>query len=117
MWTISIKDAKFAGTHGVYPQEALLGNNFIVNAAVSFHKVGITKLEDSIDYAHLYGIISEEMGKHYPLLETLIESIAAKVEAQFGGISAFEISISKLNPAFGTRVGSAEVRLSKHYNQ
>jgi 7,8-dihydroneopterin aldolase/epimerase/oxygenase len=115
MWTIAIKDARFFATHGIYAEEQVLGNELLVNLAISIADKRIDHLAETIDYAAVHGIISEQMKQQKPLLEQVAQNIATQLEVHFPEMLSLEISIQKLAPNFGTMVGASEIALRRSY--
>jgi dihydroneopterin aldolase len=115
--TISLHNVRFRAYHGIYPEERQKGNDFVVNMQVSYQPpVGVIhSLEDTIDYAMLFGIINTTMQKPVDLLETLTQTIAENSYKQFPQIKEITVSVEKLNPPIDKFSGSVQVKYSKQY--
>jgi dihydroneopterin aldolase len=75
----------------------------------------IHSLEDTIDYAVLFGIINTTMQKPVDLLETLTQTIAENSYKQFPQIKEITVTVEKLNPPIDKFSGSVQVKYSKKY--
>jgi dihydroneopterin aldolase len=115
--TIFLNNVRFRAYHGVHPEERQKGNDFVVNMQVEyFPKNGtIISLDDTIDYASLFGIINTTMQKPVDLLETLVQTIANNVHQQFPQVKTVMVSVEKLNPPIDRFSGSVEVKYTKKY--
>src|SRR5882757_2033114 len=96
--TVELSHLRFFAFHGLYAEELKTGNEFEVNAKVSFNsgKELITRLRDTINYVRLYNIIHEVMQHPEPLLETVAMKVAAEIHKELPPISSVEIQIIKL---------------------
>lgn len=109
--TISLNNVRFRAYHGLYPEERQKGNDFVVNMKVSYAagETVILSLEETIDYASLFGIINTQMQKPVDLLETLVQQIAVAVNEKFPQVTEVVVSVEKLNPPIDKFSGSAAV--------
>ena len=107
---IELKDLQLYGQHGWHAQEALTGNEFLLNITVHFVPlVAVIKaIEETISYADIYSIAKEEFKVPQQLLETSAMQIAEKLHQHFPQITGVQISIYKLTapiPNFTGKVG------------
>ena len=111
--TISLNNVRFRAFHGVHPEERQKGNDFVVNMEVEYSpgNGSIIHLEDTIDYASLFGIINATMQKPVDLLETLVQTIAGNVRKQFPQVKTITVSVEKLNPPIESTQGSVSASL------
>lgn len=109
--TISLNNVRFRAYHGLYPEERQKGNDFVVNMKVSYTSSQdiIVSLDNTIDYGMLFAIIDTTMQQPVDLLETLVQTIAHKVKAQFQQVTEINVSVEKLNPPIDKFSGSASV--------
>jgi 7,8-dihydroneopterin aldolase/epimerase/oxygenase len=115
MWFVKLVDVTMRANHGIYEQETILGNDFIVNISVGFEHGFITHLHESIDYVMLFNIAKKHMDVPTKLLEEVISNICMDVEQQITNKKYLYISIQKVHPAFGKQVHASEVVLEKNY--
>lgn len=116
-FTIQLHNLRFFGAHGMYEQEAVAGNEFEVNMALTLKaaKTILTKLEDTINYAEVYRIAEEIFSVRKNLLETLAQEIAEALKQQFPSLKKISIQIIKLNPPITAFTGSVSVTFQKSF--
>lgn len=117
MLTISLEEMKFHSGHGLYPEEKIIGNDFIVDVSIVIEdKVAVTHLSQTIDYVKVYEIIRKEMSRPAPLLETLGYSCMASIKQDFPQSKVIKIKISKLHPPMGGEIGKSSITLDKTFD-
>ena len=112
---IVLNDLRFYAFHGVYEEERLKGNDFLVNLSVFIPVVaGIQddELANTVSYADLFEIVKEEMVNPCNLLETLALKIARRIRKTFPEVVRGRVSIEKKRPPITGMEGSASVALS-----
>lgn len=116
MLTISLEEMKFYSGHGVYPEEKIIGNTFIVDVSVSVEDKGpIKDISQTIDYETVYDIIRTEMNMISGILESLAYSCVEKIKQHFPQAKIISIKISKLHPPMIGEIGRSKITLSKTY--
>lgn len=98
---ILLEDIKIYAYHGVLPEEALIGNNYIINVELQADLEKASQsdnLEDTINYAEVSEIIHREMAIRSELLEHVIGRIINKIENQFPQITFIKIKLTKTVP-------------------
>ncbi len=100
MLSIHLYDVQFYAYHGLYADEKLKGNQFVIDLEVKYHPVTIpiNSIHQTIDYVALYGLLQKRMNVATPLLETLVMDIATQILDQYELIEEVNISIKKLHP-------------------
>lgn len=110
---IILHQMEFYGYHGVLPEEAVLGQKYIIDITVELflQKAGQTdQLSDTINYSELYQIAQQvTQGERYQLIETIAEKIAGQVLQQFLGVSSVEVKVHKPTPPMPGIHGGASV--------
>ena len=117
MVIIELTDLLFDGLHGVYPQEKLTGNRFVVNCRVGYREQQpvVQDLHDTLNYVSVYEVIQEKMLVPVPLLETLAMEIGWAIHRMNPYIRFIEIQIKKLHlPVIGMQ-GSVAVAWHKEF--
>ena len=111
MFSIQLENLVFKAFHGLYPEEKILGGNFIVNLKVNFnyHKKNNLEITDTINYENLFEIISNRMKQPTDLLENVVTQIADDILNQFYQVQSLEISITKKNPPIHQFIGDVIV--------
>ncbi|HMU10632.1 MAG TPA: dihydroneopterin aldolase [Ferruginibacter sp.] len=116
MVTIQLKNLLFFSHHGIHEEEKILGNEFEVNAELSFEADDhIDSLEQTINYASVYDIIRQRMTIPTGLLETVTQDIARQVHAFDSRILSITVSIEKKNPPIPGMEGSVGVTFRKDF--
>ena len=110
---IALDDLRFFAYHGYYPEEQVLGNEFVVAIHVGFNKR--EKAEDDLNrtanYETLYDIAKTEMQHPRKLLETVAETILSRIRDEFTFMDEIEVIICKNAPPFGADRAKATVTL------
>lgn len=113
--TVELKGLRFVARHGVYDEEALLGNEFEVDLLMDYKAPDktITSLGETVNYVAAYTIVQEEMQEPQQLLETCAMKIGTRLHHQFPQIQKLVITIRKLAPPITNFVGSVGVTYTK----
>lgn len=105
--TIRLHDMEFFAHHGVFEQEKIEGNTFLVNLELTTKAPkGCTtdRIEDTLNYQYIYDMVKEEMQIHSDLLEHISTRIKQRLLAQFPEICGLKVRVSKKNPPLGGNV-------------
>lgn len=106
---------EFYAYHGVYEQEQLIGNRFMVDVKISFvYEQGAAEdLSKTVNYEKVYAIVKERMKEKARLLETLAAAIIDNLLTLLPLANAVEVKVSKYNPPVGGHCERARVTLRK----
>lgn len=117
MVTLHLQNLLFHAFHGIHEEERILGNDYVVDCSIDFHESTevIEHIDDTINYAILYDIIKERMGKPTFLLETVVMEMGNKIYTMFPEIKSISISIKKMHPPIEGMQGSAGVSWQKQF--
>lgn len=118
MGKIAIEGMRFYAYHGFYPQEQLIGNEFLVDIYVQakFDKASSDDdLGGTINYETLYRISKLEMQRKSKLLEHVGQRIVERIKSIFEQVEAVHLRIRKLNPPLGGVVASASIEIEEKY--
>ncbi len=116
MGKIRIEGMEFYAFHGHYKEEQIVGSHFVVDVALETDtdKAGISDdLKDTLNYQKAYLIIKKEMETTSNLLEHIATRILDALYRELSGIKKATITVSKLNPVMGGKIGSVSVELSR----
>lgn len=116
--SIELRTMTFYAYHGVAPQETRVGNTFVVNLKLTApleKAMWSDDLDDTINYATVYGIVKAEMAIPSKLLEHVAGRILKALKAGFPQITEVELVLSKLNPPFGGDIHSASIILKESF--
>lgn len=98
---IHVKEMQFYGTHGVLPEETVLGQRFRANVslAVDMKKAGETDdLNETVSYVGVYDICQQVIeGKPFKLIEAVAETVATRILQQYDG-QVFGVRVEIIKP-------------------
>lgn len=110
MATISIEGMEFYACHGVYEAERLVGGLFVVDVYIQTADMPKDdKVETAINYESIFMICQREMEQPRNLIETVLQSIIAKLKQQFGNMQGLRVRVAKMRPPVGGVVKCAAV--------
>lgn len=115
MAIISLEGIRLHGNHGFYPEEEILGREFIVDIKVSAdieEAAEEDELSSSVNYETLYHICNAEFREPAKLLETVAQRILDRIDRQFEQLNGVTVRIRKMNPPLGGPVDEASVEVS-----
>ncbi len=109
---IILENIQFHAFHGVFPQENMVGNSFVVSLTLDLDLQQASQtdnLDDTINYQLIYDVVKAEMQKQSKLIEHVAGRILRSVMKTFPQISKAEIRLRKMNPSLGGQVESATI--------
>lgn len=101
---IILQNLRFQSRHGVMPQERQVGQNYELTLRLDLPDAGACdallddKLEGTVNYAEVYGLVRSEMQQPSALLERVGERIVETLLQHFPKVMGVEISLTKLAP-------------------
>lgn len=99
---IILRNMKFYGYHGLFPEENKLGQRFNVDLDLflSLEKAGKTdEMKDSIDYGRVFNVVREIVeGESKNLIEAVAQLIADRLLDEFSILQACTVKVKKPNP-------------------
>jgi dihydroneopterin aldolase len=114
---IILREMHFSARHGLLPVEAENEQPFsaTVELETSTARAGKSdRIEDAIDYRRVQAVVQEVIGgsrKH--LIETLAESIAAKLLAAFPMVEAVVVEVTKPRPPVDFQFAGVAVKIRR----
>ncbi len=120
MAKIALYGMRFNAFHGYYPEENVLGQEYLVDVTLSTptNPGGLSdELEHTINYETVYRIVKAQMKQPSKLLEHVVERIIKALKHQFDNIGGIEVSLKKLNPPLGGQVAYALVSVEHHFEK
>jgi len=114
MAIIGLEGMRFNGPHGYYPEEEVIGNDFLIDIYISVstrRAVMDDDLNETVNYETVYLMVQSEMKKSTQLIETLADRIVFRVNDFYEHINGVKLIIRKLSPALGGEVAAAYVEL------
>jgi len=120
MGKIAIENLKFFAHHGVYQEEAMVGNEFIVDVYVDVALDSRTKMEqlnETLNYETIFHCCKKVMKSPQALLETVCIDITKALKYQFKEMLGLKVRVRKLNPMPGERVGSSFIEIEEKFGK
>jgi dihydroneopterin aldolase len=110
---VALTDVRFFSPIGYYDEEQVIGNEFLVKVEVyfPFQNENAEELGNTVNYEELYHILVEIMTPRRKLLESAAEDILDRIIKAYSFLTKIEVSIRKINPAFGGDLANSEVAL------
>lgn len=110
---VSLEGIRFFAFHGFYPEEQVLGTEFIldIDATSEVYGDGNDELSNTVNYVRLFEIASEEMKITRKLIETVAHAILDRIRHEFLAVQTIRISIRKMNPPMGAEVMNSAIEL------
>ena len=109
-----MREVRFHAFHGVMPQERKVGAEFAVSLRVGLdlsRAVESDNVEDTLNYATLYGVVKQQMAIPSQLLEHVAGRIGKAVFRHFPQVETVDVVLTKLNPPMGADCEGASVEL------
>lgn len=98
---IELEGMEFKAYHGCLEQEKVRGNSFTVDFRGELDLYAAAEsdnLNDTVNYADIYEIVSEEMSIPSELLENVAGRIVKAIEVRYPQLVAFSVRVSKKRP-------------------
>ena len=95
---ITIKNMSFYAFHGWYQEERKSGNHFELDVTVKTDsgKYVPEHIDTTINYQSIYDLCKLEMENPRKLLETVVQSLAKRIKAEFDLADAVSVKLRKL---------------------
>lgn len=117
---ITIRNLEVFANHGVFPEENVLGQKFVISAVLhtSTRKAGITdNLEFSVNYGEVSHFIQEFVIKHtWKLLESVAEQLAQALLLEFPSVKQVDLEIQKPWAPIGLPLETVSVEISRGWH-
>ena len=117
---ITIKDLEVYANHGLYKEEKVLGQKFLVSAVlyVDTKLAGVSdQMEFSVDYGKVCHTIKEILIENdFNLIECVAETVAKKLLLKFSLISKLEIEIKKPWAPIGLPLDYVSVKIKRGWH-
>ncbi len=118
---ISIDNLEAFGYHGVFEEEAFLGQKFLVTARLYLdtRQAGMTdNLKASLDYGEACQVIKKLVEtERYMLIERLAEEIASKLLLTFSSLHEVEVTVKKPWAPVHVSVDSVSVTIRRGWHR
>lgn len=118
---IIIKNLEVFGYHGVFEEEAILGQKFLISAKIFMdtRKAGKTDdLKESIDYGEVCQVIKKLVEtERYQLIERLAEEIAQKILLTYSIVNEVEVTVKKPWAPVMVSIDHVEVKIQRKWHK
>lgn len=111
---ILLQGLRFHAYIGVGEQERQVGNDYVLDLRLGYPFADAMlsdEVADTLNYAEVFGAVSEIMQKPTKLLETAAGTIARELFRQFPKTESIDLKLVKLNPPMGADCNGAGVEL------
>ena len=108
MLSVSLHNIRIHGKHGLYPEEAVLGNWFEIDIDVHA-PVSAEEKWPFIDYSVINTTVHDVFSKPTQLLETLVRKVHEALKAIVPQNAVIRVAIRKMHPPMPGDVGYAQV--------
>jgi len=116
LYKVQLHDLEFFAFHGLYSEERIIGNKFIVNLEVVIDEFPEFKtIEDTVNYVSLFEVIRKIMNHPVNLLEKLAMQIIEEVHLMNNRIDSITISIKKVSPPIKGIRGNVGITIQKKF--
>ncbi len=115
---ILLENLKIYAYHGVFPEEKIIGTDYILNVEIHTDLGKASKtdnLKDTINYSDINDIIHHEMGIPSKLLEHVIGRIFTKLENTFPQITFVRVKLTKTNPPMQGEMDGVSVEMQRNF--
>jgi dihydroneopterin aldolase len=111
MLKIYLEELQFFAYHGLYEEERILGNEYVVNINIDYlpNQKIIHSINETVDYTAVYDLLAERMKHPTDLLETIATGFCYQVMEKFPSVQNIEFNIKKLNPPILKMIGHVGV--------
>lgn len=113
---IRLQQLRFHAFHGVLPEEARLGQRFVLDLECAFHpppEPWVDDLQRSVSYADLWEHIRELcVEQRFQLLESLADAIVERLRVDFPQLEFIRVCVRKPSVPLATILEEASVELS-----
>ncbi|MGL4412369.1 MAG: dihydroneopterin aldolase [Bacteroidales bacterium] len=109
---IELDEMEFFAYHGVFEQEALVGNRFRVWLKISLNidkAIETDHIDSTVSYADIYEVVRKQLTIRANLLEHLAGRVVNQLYKEFQSLEEIEIKLAKVNPPGCGDIKSAAV--------
>ena len=110
---IALHGIRFFAYHGFYPEEQVLGCEFIVDieTELEVYGSGNDELKHTINYERLFDIARAEMQNPRKLIETVAHGMLEKIRHEFLTVQKIRVAIRKMHPPLAGQVENSLIEL------
>ncbi|MFN0213686.1 MAG: dihydroneopterin aldolase [Saprospiraceae bacterium] len=112
MALVVLEGMRFHAFHGLYPEEQVLGAEYVVNVEVETGIAMAAKTDSieqaTVNYETVFQICMAEMAQPRKLLETVVTGIIGRMKRQFPQMKGIKVQVRKLNPPISSKMRAKE---------
>jgi dihydroneopterin aldolase len=111
---IILSGMEFYAHHGCFQEERQVGTHFKVDLILEYDATQAAQTDDivhTVNYQAVYLAVKEIMQHPVNLLETLCQKILFMLKERFTQVTHAEVTVYKLNPVLGGKVGAVSVKI------
>ncbi len=114
MQKVRLEGVRFFSYHGFYPEEQVLGTEFIldIETELEVFNSGRDDISNTVNYERLFQIAAQEMKIPRKLLETVAHSILEQIRHEFLAVKSIRVAIRKMHPPLGSEVRNSSIELN-----
>jgi 7,8-dihydroneopterin aldolase/epimerase/oxygenase len=110
MLIVSLEGMRFFSNNGMYPEEKLIGNEWIIDVHISFMpETSIKTVQQTVDYEVVYEIVKAAVQEIWELIEELAHEILKRLKERFPFSKKLEIRINKKFPPLPGEVAQSKI--------
>ena len=111
---VSLEGVRFYAYHGFYPEEQVLGTEFIVDidTEMEVYIAGGDDISSTVNYERLFQIVSDEMRNPKKLIETVAHGILQQIRHEFLAVKNIRVVIRKMHPPLKGDVRNSSIELT-----
>lgn len=111
---VSLEGMRFFAYHGFYPEEQILGAEFMVDVDTELEVFsgGDDDISNTVNYERLFQIVSLEMKTPRKLIETVAHAILEQVRHEFLAVMYIRVLIRKMHPPLQGEVRNSAIELT-----
>jgi dihydroneopterin aldolase len=111
---VSLEGVRFYAYHGFYPEEQVLGTEFIVDidTEMEVYMAGGDDISSTVNYERLFQIVSDEMRTPKKLIETVAHGILQQIRHEFLAVKNIRVVIRKMHPPLKGDVRNSAIELT-----
>lgn len=116
MYKITLESMEFRACHGCYDLEKIVGNRFVVDVSLEAELDDAARADDvsrTVNYLSVYSVVAECMRQTSDILENVVLRIVDAIHDKFPQVAHACVTVSKLAPPLGGKVGRVSVTLCK----
>jgi dihydroneopterin aldolase len=111
---VEIEKLRIEASHGVLPQERLVGNTFEVSVGLFYDMEAAAvydKIDYALDYSKLVTVVKDVMASPSDLLENVALRLKQQILATFPSTLGGKVRIAKLTPPIPAQLASVAISL------